>query len=376
MSLWLYSLQAVLIAGTILVTVRPKFTVLGWQILVWACSVIFIAWRYGVNEQLGFYSNDQSFYSQEILRGFLSGNWPISLTWWIDQSKAPYTLAGLPLSLMGIHETLALKTVSLLALLALSNSLMIRFNTNSTPKQIQVLYVTGCGLIGMFFSTLALRETMMMYLVYQFVTSRSPAIRVGSAALLFLLRPHLAIAILTAEVLTSLWQWITEKRQSGVFEAPLLVVLGSVIGDYLYALAFQRRNLSAAPSFADWGVTEITKVASNFVGLQFLANDESKLRLTVNDLLLLRVLFSETVIIPSLMTVTFLFLAFYLSRRHQFILVAFTIYVSIATNTDFNSFRQNLPFIPVLGMVVLDAWQNVKTNRQSHALQESRSNSR
>jgi len=35
------------------------------------------------------------------------------------------------------------------------------------------------------------------------------------------------------------------------------------------------------------------------------------------------------------------------------ITTSFSIYVGLVTNTDFNSFRQNIPFMPVMGLVIL-----------------------
>jgi len=31
-------------------------------------------------------------------------------------------------------------------------------------------------------------------------------------------------------------------------------------------------------------------------------------------------------------------------------------YIGLVTNTEFNSFRQNIPFMAVMGIVLLNAW--------------------
>ncbi|MFZ9805646.1 MAG: hypothetical protein ACO3ER_04795, partial [Ilumatobacteraceae bacterium] len=93
-----------------------------------------------------------------------------------------------------------------------------------------------------------------------------------------------------------------------------------------------------------------------FVGLQFLTARESTVEFSITSLLLLRLLLSETIIIPLLFTVAVL-----VTRRHSLLMQSVTwsfgIYIGIATNTDFNSFRQNIPFMPVMGLVVLLAWK-------------------
>jgi hypothetical protein len=277
----------------------------------------------------------------------------------------------MPLALIGINEVLALKTVSLVSLLALSHSLITRTSSQTLSKQIQVVFLTGCGLIGSFYSVLALRETMMMFFVYRFATARSVAIRLLTLPMIYLLRPHLAAVLALAELLVWIWQWMTENRQLGAFGAPILTVMGVVVGDYLYSWAFQRRTLSETPPFWDWGIAEITQIASNFVGLQFLTNDESKLRLSVSELLLLRLVLSETVLIPTGMIVLTLFFGHRLRKRHQFTLLAFSLYVSIVTNTDFNSFRQNIPLMPLMGMVILET---IELRRASRRLQAQSTN--
>jgi hypothetical protein len=327
--------------------------VLSFQILAWLVGVIGIAWMYGLQDQLGFYSNDQIIYADVVSR-LLNEAWPSSLSWWLGEAKAPFTLAALPLSLIGINEVLALKTVSLVSLISLSNALVSRTSSRTFTKQLQVVFLTGCGLIGSLYSVLALRETMMMFFVYRFATARSLAVRLLALIFLYLLRPHLAAVVALAELLVWLWQWFTEKRRLGAVEAPVLVVIGVMVGDYLYSWAFQRRTLSVTPAFWDWGITEITRIASNFVGLQFLTNDESKLRLSVSELLLLRLVLSETILIPAGMIVLMFFFGHRLRKRHQFTLLAFSMYVSIVTNTDFNSFRQNIPLMPLMGLMLLE----------------------
>jgi hypothetical protein len=354
MSIEMYIFQTFLISSALLLVVRHNYPLLRYQVLVWMVGVIGLASFYGFEDQLGFYSNDQFLYVDVVSR-LLSGSWPTSLSWWLGEAKAPFTLAAAPLVLMGINEALALKTVSLVSLLALSNSLISRSSSRTFSRQLQALFLTGCGLIGSFYSVLALRETMMMLFVFRFATARSFAIRILTVPFLYLLRPHLAAVLVLAEILVWLWQWMTDKRRIGAFEAPLLVTVGVIVGDYLYSWAFQRRTLGETPPFWDWGISEVTRIASNFVGLQFLTNDESKLRLSVSELLLLRLVLSETLLIPTGMILLMLFFGHRLRKRHQFTLMAFSLYVSIATNTDFNSFRQNIPLMPLMGLVILDA---------------------
>jgi len=368
MDSWLYVTQTIAISGALLLLVRRQSVLLGLQVVVWTVGVIGLFLRFGISEQLNFYSNDQQIYTL-ALQILTNERWPTEASWWLSTAKIPYTVAALPLSLLGIHESLALKTVSLVCFLALSQSLINRSADARLSRQVRVLFLTGCGLIGTMYSMLALRETMMMYLVYRFATDRSPASRIFSAILLYLLRPHLAAAVVSAELALGVWHWFTEKRRLGYMEIPALLAIGLVIGDLLYSQGFQSRFGRAAVE--EWGIAEATRIASNFVGLQFLTNDEGDLRMSVMQLLLLRFVLSETVLIPAGFTFVCLFMGNRLLYRHRFTLLAFTIYASIATRTNFNSFRQNIPLMVLLGVTILDFLRERETPRTDYDINTS-----
>jgi len=359
MSDWIYLTQTLSIAGVLLFLLRKESIFLSAQVIFWAAGVSALMWRFGTSgmfssdNQLSFYSNDQVFYVATLQR-FVNGDVPLELSWWLDIAKVPYTISGLPLVLLGIHQDLALKTVSLLCLLALSRALLKRSTETHFWGQLKVIYLTGCGLIGSFFSILALRETMMMLLVYRFATSQSAVNRVGCAFLLFLLRPHLAVAIVMAEAIITIWEWFTRSTTARYLQVSAILAIGSTIGITLFSWRVEQLQGSRSSPFADWGITETTRIASNFVGLQFLTNDESNLRMTVTELLLLRFVLSETILIPLGFSIVCIVFAHRSSARHRFSLLAFTIYASIATRTDFNSFRQNIPLMVLLGMTILD----------------------
>lgn len=370
----LYSAQALLIALVLFLIVRRQAMALRLQVLGWVVGVIGIAQRYGPKDQLGFYSNDQIQYDSS-LRVLMYEAWPRTLQWWLDYSKAPYPMAALPLAQLGIHHALALKTVSIVCLLALTRELLQR---NGDPKfigQVRVLYLTGCGLIGSFFSLLALRETMMMYFVYRFATDRSLASRVVSIIIVFLLRSHLAAALLVGEVALAGWSWVTKRRPNGFFHTPVLIVLGVTLGTMLFSWRFSgMQGLTGlerirTPFSGYFGINEVTEIASNFFGLQFLTVHEAFIKLSIPELLGLRLIFSDTVIIPLGFTVVCLVLGHQTANRHRFTLIAFAVYVSIVTNTDFNSFRQNIPLMPMMGLVILDALEHL---RQSRAMAQQR----
>jgi len=237
----LYVVQALLIGGVLYAIVWRQHRILRLQVIAWTIGVSAIAWRYSTEGQLGFYSNDQLQYAA-IVRILMNWQWyegeSATLFWWTEYSKIPYPGAAVPLALAGVHVALALKTVSLVCLLALSRELLQRYDATRFTDQIKILYLTGCGLIGTFFSLVALRETMMMYFTYRYVTDRSLIGRLLAIVAVFLLRSHLAAALVVAEIVLAVWKWITRDRRLGFAEAPALIIIGVTLGYMMFSCAF------------------------------------------------------------------------------------------------------------------------------------------
>jgi hypothetical protein len=346
-----YIVQALLIGGVISLLVRNEFLILRLQVVVWLVGVNAIMLRFGLVEQMDFYSNDQSFYSG-VVESFSSTGIPWDVDVWLGR-KLPYTVAALSLAAIGIHPTLALKTVSLICLIALSRRLLSDARSETLKDQAVTLWLTACGLIGTFFSLLALRETMMMYFVYRFAADRSTGIRLFSLVVLYLLRPHLAAAVFAAEAVMLAWRWVRGKREFGAAESPMLISFGVILGTTLFSWGVGNYAQVLTPFSGGWGIAQATRVASNFVGLQFLTVREETVEFSIARLLLLRIVLNETIVIPMAFIAICLFASRWLNDRDRFALLAFTIYASVVTGTDFNSFRQNIPFMPLLGLTIV-----------------------
>lgn len=348
----LYTLQVALIAGVSYFFFRDESLVLRLQILAWLVGTVCIAWKFGLVEQLNFYSNDQHYYS-EVVKSFSTTGVP----WDIDDllgSKIPYTVAALPLALAGVHPSLALKSVSLVCLLVLTRSVLAASSSTTLKNGFITLWLTACGAIGTFFSLLALRETMMMLFVYRFATSQSLATRGASLTALYLLRPHLAAAVFAAEVVMVVWRLVRGRVSLGTAETPSLIAIGVILGTAILSWGMFGSSNLRTPFAGGWGIPQAVRVASNFIGLQFLTVREETVGFSITRLLLLRLVLNETILIPVAFTVVCLFFSHRLNDRARFTLLAFTIYSSVVIGSDFNSFRQNIPFMPLMGLVVLD----------------------
>lgn len=351
MSLTFYLAQTLVVAGLLAILLRHKPVVLRVQVLVWALGVGFIAWRFGIDKQLDTYSNDQRYYNFVV--EMFSHDFGLALQEInIVSAKLPYTLPAVVLATLGIHPTLALKTISILSLLILSSLVLDSVSARSMSRHLRLLYLTGCGAIGLFFSTLALRETSMMLFTYTYAFGKSAHVRVMSLAAVYLLRPHLAVALVVAELITTIWRWLNSRRNAGYWSVPTIVLLSLTLGGVIYSQTIPA-HLEPVPVSNSFTTEQMTRFFSNFVGLQFLTVPESTVNFPILSLVILRIVLSETFVVVTVFIVTCLLTSFRLSERAVFTLAAFSTYVSVVTNTDFNSFRQNIPFIPLMGVLLI-----------------------
>lgn len=350
MTISLYLLQVAFVGGLLSLLLRNSHWVLRVQVLIWTVATALIAARYGLIEQLNFYSNDQRYHT-EVVQAFTQRLGDVDFL--MTGSRLPYTLPAFVLYSVGLHPTLALKTVSLVCLLLLTSSLRPLLANKRRKSQASILLITGCGAIGLFYSVLAMRETMMMLVVTRIFLSRSPAERALLILCTYLLRPHLAVSLVLALVLTWMWRQSRATKKETPLTVSFITVCGLLIGYHMYSF-----GLTALYGVADtfghkWGIEPITRIASNYVGLQFLTARSETVEFSIRSLLLLRIFLSETILIPTLFTLLVFSKSHRLGTLHTSVLLGFSIYVSLVTNTDFNSFRQNIPFMPIMGLTVL-----------------------
>jgi hypothetical protein len=350
----LYLNQVVVISATLLFICRAS-KYLQLQILCWSLLTCVIALRYGVSGQRIFYSNDQRYHA-ELVEEILANGLPIDIDWWLQTARIPYVLPATAIALAGIEPLLALKFVSLLALLGLTSRIQSTLALESVSRFLVLAFFTSTASIGVFFSALGLRETTMMLFVFLFFFGVNPASRYGALLCLLLLRPHLAAAVLLGTLFVATIQRFRSTSSSTPMRNFAWMVGGPLIGHYMYSVGLQYQTGLRGIFGHNWGIQPVSRVASNFVGLQFLTANNLSLEFSLSSLLLLRIIFSETVLIPLCFTVAVL-LSRQQTRLIQSVMLSFGMYVGIATNTDLNSFRQNIPFMPVMGLIVILIWR-------------------
>jgi hypothetical protein len=333
------------------------------QILGWVFVTTVIALRFGLIEQHSFYSNDQRYHT-DIVKEILATGLPLDLDWWLSAARIPYVFPATLVAATGVEPLLALKFVSLLALLA-TTSLIQRFMPSMLIRDVATTaFLSATALIGVFFAALGLRDTTMMLLVLWFFTRPTTVVKLGALLGLGLLRPHLAAAVLIGSLAGLALHKLRRDSTATPLTNVAYLTAAPVLGYYVYSVGLFLQSGDDRTSDHTWGIAPVLRIASNYVGLQFLTARESTVEFSITSLLLLRLLLSETIIIPLLFTTVVI-----LTRRHslliQSVMWSFGIYVGIVTNTDFNSFRQNIPFMPVMGLVVLLAWKEHRESRSN-----------
>jgi hypothetical protein len=188
-----------------------------------------------------------------------------------------------------------------------------------------------------------------------------PTTRVIALLLLLLLRPHLAAALLVGALFVQVWEALRNHRRESTLSVAMLAVL-SVVGGYLlymFGLWWQSRLVGVVGH--QWGIAAVTRAASNFVGLQFLTARSETVEFSLASVLALRILLPETILIPLGFMLVLLLRPAATTTIGRTALVSLAMYVGLVTNTDFNSFRQNIPFMAVMGIVILHAWMPGKS---------------
>ncbi len=355
-----YYAEALLLGLLAFVLILPWFpnrNVLGGLTVLWVLGVSLIYWRYGSDGQLEFYSNDQQLHV--YLMGKLEwGGRPLGVRDLIDR-RYLYVGPAYLLTLAGFSAAIALKFVSFMCFVV--NAIVVTRHLGTLVPRIKPLYLwLATGPIVFFFSLLALRETMLLLALTTLLIGINPSLRLLSFATIGLLRPHLAVAVVMAIVTVFLVQRI--RKSLYFFRIALLMIGSALVGVFLYSLAYSVDNeaeITLARSLIDKDKTYL--VLSNFVGLQFLNADFVAIERSLGDLLLPRLLFAETVVVPLLFTIALFVPKDSIDRLKMLIVAIFSYYIGIIAGSDFTSFRQNLPFVSVMAIVIIQTFRRSET---------------
>ena len=346
-----YSIQAVFFALVAVVVVsRSKKTDLYHFALIsiWLIGVIFIYARYGDGQVL-FYSNDQQFHAN-VIRFYLplEGLQPSG----IIGLRYLLTVPVYFISLLGFNATLLIKFVQLVSLLLIYN----RSKGFIESKELHLRHwhlplISGPILI--FMSLLSLRDLVLAYFALLFMTHKNRnELSVGLIGA-FLLRPHLAAALLFGYIITTVYfKW---NSKFAVLKIVVLATFSYAMGTIAYWFgALIQKGVPLTTPEAVFTQFKISQLAANFSGLQFLGINDPNSELVASSttfLLLSRFVFFDTMFIPIL----FLFATFrhpdFLTRYKILTIQSFLFFYGVVSQTTWNSTRQNIPFLACMGVL-------------------------
>lgn len=337
-------------------------------VITWLIGVCTIYYQYR-NNQVNFYSNDQEVHLR-IIRSYIakegfSFQGIIPLRYLI-------TYPTFMLSKIGLNEVLVLKTIQIISLIGIY------------VKSKNVLSANGISLrwwhfafisspLMFFFSLLALRDLTLALFTISFIFERKFQRQAILVVLIFLLKPHLAIALLFG--MFALYLFRSLRTNFDYFVSLLFASFSFVLGSVSYSIgAFFKDSFFPGLPSEIISQAKISQLSLNFSGLQFFAliNDENSIVATPTHLLLIaRIILFDTFLIPLSFVFISVFLLRQLRRESFVIFMSFVFFLGLVSQTDFNSTRQNIPFLAAMGIVAVVNIEASLRSRQKDLLLQS-----
>jgi hypothetical protein len=204
-----------------------------------------------------------------------------------------------------------------------------------------------------FFSLLALRDLTLALFTICFIFDRGYPRRTFYTVLIFLLKPHLAIALLFGILMLLVFKRI--RTNLDLISTLVFVFFSYLLGSFSYSIGtYVKYYFFPGLPTQLLSQSKFFQISLNFSGLQFfsLLNDKNTVVATPTTFLLLaRILLFDTFVIP----VSFVIIAIFFLRSLRIeafvILVSFIFYLGLVSQTDFNSTRQNIPFMAAMGII-------------------------
>jgi hypothetical protein len=348
-----YSIQAVFFALVAVVAVsRSKKTDL-YQIAlisIWLVGVIAIYARYREGQVL-FYSNDQLFH-QQVIEIYL----PVEGMHFSALIGLRYllTIPVYLVSLIGFNAMLVIKFLQLAALLFIyKQSRQFMADQLLSVRFWQLPLIAGPILV--FMSLLSLRDVILAYFAFVFVIATPYKQKILGLSGVFFLRPHLAVALTFAFLVSHFYSKLKLKNQS--YWLMSLALLSYVTGTIAYwiGIVIQQGANFEKPRTV-FTQLKFSQLAANFFGLQFLAFNDPDSRIVAASnvtLLLSRLVFFDTLLIPMLFLIAVFRHPDFLRKQKISTLLAFFFFYGVVSQTSYNSTRQNIPFLVCMGVIAV-----------------------
>jgi hypothetical protein len=346
----MYFVQSILLGAVLVLVARNSRGFNTYQVLlavVWTFAVIVIRFKYGT-DQVTFYSNDQEtqvFLVDRFIKYGLSFSPNIAIS-----DRYLVVIPVWLLNLFGIDALLAFKFLQALSLsyiYKLCNDFLSREGISARLWH----SVFFAGPLFIFLSTIGLRDLEIALFATFFFIGRSTSLKLFSLVATLLLRPHLALALIFGWAIAYYLHKFQPRR---IYIAIVGLVVGAfALGGYGYSAGsfLKYRNDLLTPrvfeQVAWW------RFFSNLVGLQFLTFTDLVVKMPASQLIALRLIFVDTFAIPLLFVYTLFLASSKLSVLRVQVFVSFAFFLGLVAQTNFNSSRQNLPFLSAMGVLGL-----------------------
>ena len=359
-----YSLQTLLCAGVIclfLLKRRKLDAYVALLVSFWTIAVVLIYAKYGLT-QTTLYSNDQDVHLR-ILDQYLPRE---GVVFRFEEIISQRYLVSLPvyfLSKIGLHGILLFKFQQLIYLILIYRFGRRFLESNSVRVKWWHL-VFFCGPIMIFMSTLALRDLAIGFFTLLLVFEPNPTMKIGGLIGTFLLRPHLAVAIFIGYIVSQIYGYIRPKFYvvSLFFFTITIYWIGA--NSYFLGSSIQTGTPIGTPInvFTQY---KFTRMAANMLGIQFLTLDESVVDASTLTLVLSRLIFIDTWLIPLLFLVLLIQQSSHFIHLQVQVYFAFIFFYGLTSQTPWNSSRQNIPFLISMGLLVI---VGIESRRQTRTL--------
>ena len=359
-----YSLQTLLCATVVCLFFLQRRNLDAYIALIisfWVISVILIYAKYGMT-QTTLYSNDQDVHLR-ILNQYLPQE---GVIFRFQEIIAQRYLVSLPvyyLSKLGLNGILLFKFQQLVYLILIYRYGRRFLERNSV--RVQWWHIPFfCGPIMIFMSTLALRDLAIGFFTLMLVFEPNPTMKISGFIGTFLLRPHLAVALLIGYIVSQIYGYVRPKFYlvSIFFLTIAIYWIGTI--SYFLGSSIQTGTPIGKPInvFTQY---KFIRMAANMLGIQFLTLDETVVDASTLTLLLSRLIFIDTWLIPFVFLVLLVQQSTHFTQLRTQIFFAFIFFYGLTSQTNWNSSRQNIPFLITMGLLVI---VGIESRRQTKTL--------
>ncbi len=359
-----YSLQTLLCATVVCLFSLQRRNLDAYVALLvsfWTIAVVLIYAKYGV-EQTSFYSNDQDAHFV-ILNEYLPQH---GIPFRLEEMISWRYLAMLPayfLSKIGFDGILMLKfqqLVYLVLIYQLGRKFLQRHQVVVKWWQL----ILFCGPISIFMSVFALRDISIGFFTALFIVETRNDRRLIGLVGSFLLRPHLAAALLVGQLAAYIIRLVRPKYF--LFTTASIALIAYTSGSFMYyvgaRLQYGLPLRSASKIFTQ---SKFSQMGANFVGLQFLTLDDSVVSASITSLLLGRLIFVDTWLVPLIFIGLLVQYSAVWTSQRIMLFTSFMFFFGLVSQTTSNSSRQNIPFLITMGLLAV---VGIESRRQTKTL--------